>query len=110
MSESLPTQELIDEAIDRTGFKRSVIELLYDEYVDLSFDGEFFDFLGDLLGNASFVIAAAKGFSVNGCLAAYDYGYQTVTEEGITFDSLSDVIDEIELEGLPNTEDDSEEG
>jgi len=114
MTTQFPAQEQIDLIIDRTGFTRSVVEFMWDEYFeavdgDVEGDETFSDYVAEVLGNASFVIAASKGFSINGCLAAYDYGCQTVSEEGLTLDQLEGVIDEIELEGLLNTEDDSEE-
>ena len=112
MSTNQPPQELIDEIIDATGFKRSVVEYLYDEYIDAldsQYEGSFNEYVGDYLGNASFVLAASKGFSINGCLAAYDYGYQTVSEEGILIDDLESIIDDIELEGLPSVGDDDQD-
>jgi hypothetical protein len=112
MSTNQPPQELIDEIIDATGFKRSVVEYLYDEYLEDVADGyggTFNEHLGNTLGCASFVIAASKGFSINGCLAAYDYGYQTVSEEGIHLDDLESIIDDIELEGLPAVGDDDQD-
>ena len=106
MSDSPPIQILIDELVELTGFKQSVIEFLYDEYLEEQSEETFYEYLGKILGDGAFVIAAAKGFSINGCLAAYDYGYQTVTD-GITFEDLESIIDEIEIEGLPSTEDDN---
>jgi hypothetical protein len=106
MSTNQPPQELIDEIIDRTDFKRSVVEYLFDEFVEAQYDGSFYEYVADYLGNASFVIAATKGFSINGCLAAYDYGYQTVADEGFDLDQLESIIDSIELEGLPTVGDD----
>lgn len=105
-----PSQEILDEAIEKTGFKRSVIEFLWDEFIEDPIEFEdFFEFLGELLGDASFVIAASKGLSINGCLEAYDVGY-TLATEGYFEEDLEGLIDSIELNGLPNTEDDSEEG
>lgn len=109
MTTQFPAQEQVDLIIERTGFARSVVEFLWDEFLEVEDDASFFDYVAEILGNASFVIAASKGFSINGCLAAYDYGCQTVSEEGLLLDDLEGVIDEIELEGLLNTEDDSEE-
>lgn len=104
-----PAQEIIDQAIERTGFKRSVVEFLWDEFLEDPNSEDFFEHLGEMLGNASFVIAASKGFSINGCLEAFDVGY-TLATEGYLEEELEGIIDRIELNGLPNTEDDSEEG
>lgn len=109
MSEPLPPQEYINEVIERTDFKRSVVEFLWDEFLDYEGDSDFFEYVAEMLGNASFIIAAAKGFSINGCLAAYDYGCQTVLNDELTVDDLESIIDNIELEGLPNIEDDSQD-
>jgi hypothetical protein len=106
MSETPPAQLIVDGAIELTGFKRSVVEFLYDEYLEEQTEDTFYEYLGRLLGDGAFVIAASKGFSINGCLAAYDYGYQTVND-GINLEDLERVIDDIELEGLPSTEDDA---
>lgn len=103
-----PSQEILDEAIEKTGFKRSVIEFLWDEFIEDPSE-DFFEFLGELLGDASFVIAASKGLSINGCLEAYEVGY-TLATEGYFEEDLEGLIDSIELNGLPSTEDDSEEG
>lgn len=109
MSEPLPPQAYIDEVIERTDFKRSVVEFLWDEFQEYSGDSDFFEYVAEMLGNASFIIAAAKGFSINGCLAAYEHGCNTVLGDGIAVEDLEQIIDEIELEGLPNTEDDLED-
>lgn len=109
MSELFPPQAYIDEVIERTDFKRSVVEFIWDEYLEYEGDSDFFEYVAEMLGNASFIIAAAKGFSINGCLAAYEHGCNTVLDDGISLDDLEAIIDEIELEGLLNTEDDSED-
>ena len=103
-----PVQEILDEAIERTGFKKSVVEFLWDEFLENPEAGDFFEYLGEMLGDASFVIAASKGFSINGCLEAFDVGY-TLATEGYLEEELEGIIDRIELNGLPSTEDDSEE-
>jgi hypothetical protein len=103
MKTAPPAETIIEEAVERTGFKQSVIELLYQDYLEEESDESFFEFLGELLADASFVIAASKGFGVDGCLAAYDYGFQTVTD-GIKLDDLEGVIDDIELASLEITE------
>lgn len=108
MSEALPPQVYIEQAIEYTGFKRSVVEYLWDEFIDIEVEGTFFEYLAEQLGVASFVIAASNGLSINGCLAAYDHGASIMSEEGPNIDNLEAIIDEIEIEGLPNTEDDSE--
>lgn len=105
----LPFQEIIDEAIEKTGFKRSVVEFLWDEFLEDPNRGDFFEYLGEMLGDAAFVIAASKGFSINGCLEAFDVGY-TIATDGFLEEDLEGIIDSIELSGLPSTEDDSEEG
>lgn len=109
MSEPIPPQVYIDEVIERTGFARSVVEFLWDEFLDYQGDSDFFDYVGDQLGIASFVIVASKGFSINGCLAAYEHGSSILEDDGPNLDDLESIIDEIELEGLFNTEDDSED-
>jgi hypothetical protein len=103
-----PAQEFIDEAIEKTGFKKSVVEFLWDEFLEDSNSKDFFEYLGEMLGDASFIIAASKGLSIQGCLEAYDIGY-TLATEGYSDDDLEDLIDSIEIKGLPSTEDDSEE-
>ena len=106
MTQPAPAQEVIDLAIEVTGFKPAVVSFLYDEYEEnKSCPGQtFFEYLGELLGDASFVIAASKGFSVDGCLAAYEVGYDIVNE-GFAEEDLESIIDSIEIAGLPSTED-----
>ncbi len=106
MTEQTPTQEIINEAIELTGFNPHVVEFLYAEYEENKScdDQHFFEYLGELLGDAAFVIAASKGLGVNGCLAAYEVGYDIVNE-GFAEEDLESLIDNIELEGLPSTED-----
>jgi len=106
MDQSIPVQENINEAIELTGFNPHVVEFLYAEYEEnrAGIDQTFFEYLGELLGDASFVIAASKGFSVDGCLAAYEVGYDIVTE-GFAEEDLESIIDRIEIAGLPSTED-----
>lgn len=101
-----PTQEIIDLAIDLTGFNPHVVSFLYDEFEENKScpDQTFFEYLGELLGDAAFVIAASKGFSVDGCLAAYEVGYDIVNE-GFAEEDLESIIDSIEIAGLPSTED-----
>jgi hypothetical protein len=100
--------QLIEEAAAVTGFKRSVIELLFQEFTEESggTDDDFLNYIGRLCADASFILAASKGFSVDGCLAAYDYGYKSVLD-GLLEGDLESIIDEIEIKGLPNTEDDA---
>ncbi len=106
MDQSTPIQENINEAIELTGFNPHVVEFLYAEYEEnrACIDQTFFEYLGELLGDAAFVIAASKGLGVNGCLAAYEVGYDIVTE-GFAEEDLESLIDNIEIEGLPSTED-----
>jgi hypothetical protein len=100
-----PVSEVIAEAVELTGFKESVITFLLEEFLEGPDDeSDFFEHLGEMLGDASFIIAASKGFGIDGCLAAYDYGYQTVNE-GLLEGDLESVIDDIELKGIPSTED-----
>lgn len=104
-----PFQEILDEAIEKTGFNESVLEFLWDEFIEDPNYEDFFEYLGEMLGDAAFVIAASKGFNISGCLEAYDVGY-TIANDGYLEEDLEGIIDSIELNGLPTTEDDSEEG
>lgn len=102
----VPHQEIIAETIALTGFKESVVVYLLEEFLETeNQDGvDFFEYLGGMLGDASFILAASKGLSIDGCLAAHDYGYKTVTE-GLFEDDLEGAIDDIELRGILSTED-----
>ncbi len=106
MTAPTPAQEIIDLAIDLTGFNPHVVSFLYDEFEEnKSCPGQtFFEYLGEFLGDAAFVIAASKGFSIDGCLAAYEVGYDIVNE-GFATEDLESIIDSIEIAGLPSTED-----
>jgi hypothetical protein len=106
MTASAPAQEIIDLAIEATGFNPHVVSFLYNEFEENKScpDQTFFEYLGELLGDAAFVIAASKGFNVDGCLAAYEVGYDIVNE-GFAEEDLESIIDQIEIAGLPSTED-----
>jgi hypothetical protein len=106
MTALTPAQEIIDEAIELTGFNPHVVSFLYNEFEENKAcpDQHFFEYLGELLGDAAFVIAASKGFSVDGCLAAYEIGYDIVNE-GFAEEDLESIIDKIEIAGLPSMED-----
>jgi hypothetical protein len=102
----VPAQEIIAQAVELTGFKESVVSYLLEEFLETENEHgvDFFGYLGELLGDSSFILAAAKGLNIDGCLAAYDYGYKTVTE-GLFEDDLEGAIDDIELRGILSTED-----
>lgn len=84
----MTTLTCIKEAVERTGFSPDVIEYLYDEFIEETNDEDFFEYLADQVGGASFIIAASNEAPIGNCLAAYDAGFRSVVDE--TFDAQAE--------------------
>ena len=67
------------------GFRESVLENLYDEYLleveAFGLDIEFFDFLVEECAQYAYLNAALQGGDAVDCLEAYDNVYDALTEE-----------------------------
>ena len=81
----------LETAAKVTGWDPSVISYLYDEFIAAE-DDNFFDFLGEHVGVAAFVIAASNGLGIDVCLQAFDHGFESVVNEDFDVDAAIDSI------------------
>jgi hypothetical protein len=82
----------IDNAQRRSGWEPSVINYLYEEFVDNQEPGDFLDYIADQVATAAFVIAASNGMGIVKSLEAYAHGLESVLNEEFSIDEAIDSI------------------
>ena len=81
----------IDDAVKLTGFDKSVISFLYDEFIEETGDN-FLNYLADYVGDAAFIIAASGGANIDACLEAYFGGKASVLDPDFSIDETIEAI------------------
>lgn len=90
----------IDQAVQVTGWDKSVIAFLYDEFVQTDED-DFLDYVAEYVADAAFVIAAVNGRSIDGCIAAYTEGRASVLDPNYDPTHARDRIEQAGTEPEP---------
>ena len=82
----------IDDAAKLTGFDKSVIAFLYDEFCESDEEEDFFEYLAEYVGDAAFIIAASGGAGIDACLEAYSGGKASVLDPDFSIDEAIEAI------------------
>lgn len=83
----------IDQAIAVTGWDKSIIAYLYDEFVETD-EEDFLDYIADYVGDTSFTIVAANGGNLDACLAAFAQGRRSVLDPAFEVEDMRTAIQE----------------